>query len=134
MKKESGFFSDFKTFIARGNVLELAVAVIMGGAFGKIVSSLVSDIVMPLIGIFIGDNFSSLSTVIQGSTISYGLFLQNVVDFLIIAFCIFSVTRALNKVTAKKEEEKKKEDKKEEKPSEEVLLLREIRNELKKKK
>lgn len=131
MKKEKSFFSDFKDFIARGNVIELAVAVIMGGAFGKIVSSLVGDIVMPLIGIFIGDDFSSLSTVIEGSTIHYGLFIQNVVDFSIIAFLIFTVTRALNKVTAKKDKEK---EKKEEKPSEEVLLLREIRNELKKKK
>lgn len=136
MKKKNSFFSDFKDFIARGNVIELAVAVIMGGAFGKIVSSLVSDIVMPLVGIFIGDDFSSLSAVIEGSTIHYGLFIQNVVDFLIIAFFIFTVTRGISKVTAKLEAEKKKEkeEKKEEKPSEEVLLLREIRNELKKKK
>lgn len=124
------FFDDFKKFIARGNVLDLAVAVIMGGAFGKIVTSLVGDIIMPLIGIIIGKNFTNLSITIHGSVITYGTFIQNVVDFLIISFCIFTFTRILNKITAKKEKE---EEKKKEKPkkSDDTILLEEIRDLLK---
>lgn len=128
------FFNEFKKFIARGNVVDLAVAVIMGGAFGKIVTSLVSDIVMPLIGILIGQTFSELSVTLHGSKISYGLFIQNVVDFLIIAFCIFTFTKILNKITEKvhKEKEEEKKEEKQEVKSDEVKLLEEIRDLLKK--
>ena len=124
MKK---FFSEFKEFISKGNVVDLAVAVVIGAAFGKIVTSLVDNIIMPLFGILVGQNFASLYVDINGSPLAYGLFIQAVVDFLIIAFCIFLFTKAINKF--KKKEEKKEEVKK----SEEVLLLEEIRDLLKKK-
>jgi large conductance mechanosensitive channel len=118
---------EFKEFISRGNVLDLAVGVIIGGAFNKIVSSLVDNILMPLIGLIIGGvDFSSLSFKIKDATIAYGLFIQNIVDFLIVAFTIFMVVKAVNKLMRKKE--KKEEAPKG--PSEEVLLLTEIKNEL----
>ena len=119
---------EFKKFISKGNVVDLAVGVVIGSAFGKIVSSLVDDIIMPLVGLIIGGiDFSGLSIKIKDASIQYGMFIQNVVDFLIVAFCIFMVIRAFNKIT-------KKEKKKEEKPtkSEEVKLLEEIRDCLKK--
>lgn len=119
---------EFKKFISKGNVVDLAVGVVIGSAFGKIVSSLVDDIIMPLVGLIIGGiDFSGLSIKIKDASIQYGMFIQNVVDFLIVAFCIFMVIRAFNKIT-------KKEEKKEEKPakSEEVKILEEIRDCLKK--
>ena len=119
---------EFKEFISRGNVLDLAVGVIIGGAFNKIVSSLVDNILMPLIGLIIGGiDFSSLSFKIKDATIAYGLFIQNIVDFLIVAFTIFMVVKAVNKLMRKKE---KKEEAAPAGPSEEVLLLTEIKNEL----
>ena len=82
----------FRKFISRGNVVDMAVGVIIGGAFGKIVTSLVNDIVMPLIGIALGKlNFAELSVKIGESEIKYGNFIQTVVDFIIVAFCIFLV-------------------------------------------
>ncbi len=130
MKK---FFKEFKTFIAKGNVVDLAVAVIIGGAFGKIVTSLVSDIIMPLIGIILGKTFSELSVTINGSVITYGAFIQNVVDFLIIALCVFTFTKIINAITSKFEKEKE-EKKEEKKKSDEVVLLEQIRDLLKKEK
>ena len=121
------FFKEFKEFVSKGNVLDLAVAVIMGSAFGKIVSSLVDNIIMPLFGILVGKNFADLSVDINGSPLAYGLFVQAVIDFLIIAFFIFIFTKAINKF--KKKEEKKEAPKK----SDEVVLLEEIRDLLKKK-
>lgn len=126
------FFEEFKKFIARGNVLDLAVAVIMGGAFGKIVTSLVNDILMPLIGTIIGQNFSSLSVTVNGSIITYGVFIQNIIDFLIIAFCVFTLTKIVNKLTQKKEKEK--EAPKPPTKSDDIKLLEEIRDLLKKQK
>jgi len=123
MKK---FFKEFKDFAAKGNVLELAIAVVIGAAFGKIVSSLVDDIIMPLFGIIFKQNFATLTWDINGSHIAYGSFVQAVIDFLIIAFCIFLFTKLINKF--KKKEEKKEEAKK----SDEVVLLEEIRDLLKK--
>ena len=123
MKK---FFKEFKDFASKGNVLELAVAVVIGAAFGKIVSSLVDDIIMPLVGILVGKNFASLTLDLNGSYIAYGSFIQAIVDFLIIAFCVFLFTKIINKF--KKKEEKKEEAKK----SDEVVLLEEIRDLLKK--
>lgn len=118
---------EFKEFISRGNVLDLAVGVIIGGAFNKIVTSLVDNILMPLIGLIIGGiDFSKLSFKIKDAEIAYGLFIQNIVDFLIVAFTIFIVIKAVNKIMRKKE--KKEEAPKG--PSEEVLLLTEIKNEL----
>ena len=97
--------NDFKSFIMRGNVLDLAVAVIIGGAFGKIVTSLVDDIIMPLIGLIIGGiDFTGLAFTVGSAKVTYGNFIQNVVDFLIIAFVIFLMVRSINnleKMTAR---------------------------------
>jgi large conductance mechanosensitive channel len=88
---------EFREFAIRGNVIDLAVAVIIGGAFGKIVSSLVDNIIMPLVGLLIGGvDFKSLSSTVGSAKIEYGLFLQNVVDFIIVAFVIFLMVRAIN--------------------------------------
>lgn len=122
----------FKEFIAKGNVIDLAVGVIIGSAFGKIVSSIVDDILMPLIGIIIGGvNFTSLSVKIGDAVITYGNFIQNVIDFLIIALCVYFMINIINKVTSKMKKEEKKE---EAKKSDEVALLEEIRDLLKKNK
>ena len=137
MKK---MLNEFKKFISKGNALDLAVGVVVGGAFSKIVSSLVNDIIMPLIGVIIGGiDFTNLSLKVGEATINYGMFIQNIIDFLIISFCIFLVVKVLNTLddmTKKKLEKLKKEEKvekkEEEKVSEEILLLREINNSLKK--
>ena len=119
---------EFKKFISRGNVVDLAVGVVVGGAFSKIVTSLVDNIIMPLVGIIIGGiDFTKLSFTLFDVKVEYGLFLQNVVDFLIIAFCIFMVVKLINKVTHKKKEEPKPPVK-----SDEVKLLEEIRDLMKK--
>lgn len=95
--------SEFKKFVMRGNVLDLAVAVIIGGAFGKIIGSLVSDVLMPLIGLVMGGlDFSALSFAVGDSVVAYGAFIQAIVDFLVIAFVIFLIIQAANKT--KKEE------------------------------
>lgn len=122
---------EFKAFISKGNVVDLAVGVIIGGAFGKIVSSLVNDILMPIIGVIIGGvDFSNLSIQVGGAKIAYGMFIQNVIDFLIIAFCVFIFVKIVNKLSnlAKKEEEQKQEKITET----ELSVLKEIREELKK--
>lgn len=127
MKK---FISEFKEFISKGNVLDMAVGVIIGGAFSKIVSSLVNDVMMPLIGIIIGGHdFTNLSIKVGNAKIMYGSFLQNVVDFLIVAFCLFIVIKIINRFKRKQEKIEKKENVKT--PSEEVILLSEIRDLLK---
>ena len=138
MKK---FLKEFKTFISRGNVLDLAVGLIIGNAFNTIVKSLVDDIFMPLIGIIIGGvNFTSLSLKIGDAAIKYGVFLQNIINFLATAFCLFIVVKFINKFHEIKEAKEKKEKKKEEakteeiKKSDEVVLLEEIRDLLKKQK
>ena len=124
-------FKEFKEFISRGNVLDLAVGVIIVGAFGKIVTSLVDDIIMPFIGLIIGGlDFSGLSIVIGKATIKYGMFIQNVVNFLIIAFSVFMIVKAVNKVRRIKPEEKEEEPVVEA-PSKEEALLAEIRDLLK---
>ncbi len=132
MKK---FINEFKTFISRGNVLDLAVGVIIGGAFNTIVNSLVNDIFMPIIGIIIGGiNFSGLVLKIGEATINYGLFIQNIINFIATAFCLFLLVRVINNFHKMKEKNEKKEEKKEEAPkkSDEVVLLEEIRDLLKK--
>ena len=126
---------EFKTFIARGNVLDLAVGVVVGGAFGKIVTSLVDDIIMPLVGLLMGGlDFSDLSIKVGKAKIMYGSFIQNVVDFLIVAFCIFLMVKAFNKLTKKVEAKKAKEKKEEAKKAENIILLEEIRDLIKEKK
>jgi len=88
---------EFKEFVMRGNVLDLAVAVIIGGAFGKIISSLVNDIIMPLIGIIIGGiDFSALILTVGSAKVTYGNFLNAVIDFLVIAFVIFLIVKSAN--------------------------------------
>jgi len=90
---------EFKAFAMRGNVVDLAVAVIIGGAFGKIVTSLVADVVMPIVGLLLGGvNFSGLSITVGDAVIKYGAFIQAIVDFLIIAWVIFLALKALSKV------------------------------------
>lgn len=122
---------EFKQFISRGSVMDLAVGVIIGGAFGKIVTSLVNDIIMPLIGIILGGlDFTALSIKVSDSTIMYGAFLQNVIDFLLIALSIFVMIKFLNKF--KKKEEAKEEAKQEIIKTNEEKLLEEIRDLLKK--
>jgi large conductance mechanosensitive channel len=90
---------EFKEFVMRGNVLDLAVGVIIGGAFGKIVGSLVNDILMPLVGSVLGGvSFSERVSMVNGVELHWGLFIQTVIDFLIIAFVIFTIIKAANKV------------------------------------
>lgn len=120
-------FKEFKKFIARGNVLDLAIGVIVGGAFSKIVTSLVNNIFTPIIGLILGGiDFSGLSITFRDTTIMIGAFIQSVIDFLIVAFCLFIVVRTINKIMPKKEEPKK-----EVKKSEELIVLEEIRDLLK---
>jgi large conductance mechanosensitive channel len=103
---------DFKSFAMKGNVIDLATAVIIGGAFGKIVSSLVNDVLMPPLGLLLGRvDFKDLKLVLQKGaegtadvTLNYGMFVQNVVDFVIIAFCIFLIIKAYQRLEKKKEE------------------------------
>ncbi len=123
------FIQEFKAFAMRGNVVDLAVAVVIGSAFGKIVSSLVENIVMPLMGVLLGGvDFSGLSLKIGESALTYGLFLQSIFDFIVIALAIFLAIKALAKLQKNKDEEIKVEKTKE--VLEEVLLLREIRDSL----
>lgn len=124
---------EFKQFALKGNVLDLAVAVVIGGAFGKIVSSFVSDILMPPIGLLLGGmNFSDMKLIIQGASINYGTFFQNVVDFLIIAASVFMVVKFSNRVMKKPEQEKELPPEVAV-PSAEEKLLVEIRDILKRK-
>ena len=124
---------EFKTFISRGNVMDLAVGVIVGGAFSKIVSSLVDDILMPIIGVIIGGiDFSGLNITFKSAVINYGMFIQNIIDFLIVAFCIFLIVKGLNKLSEMGKKKEAEEAKKTEPViSEEVKLLREINESLK---
>ena len=95
---------EFKAFVMRGNVLDLAVAVIIGGAFGKIISSLVNDILMPLVGLVMGGvNFSELSFTVGSAVVAWGAFIQAIIDFLIVAWVIFVIIKSAN-ATKKKEE------------------------------
>ena len=135
MKK---IINEFKEFISKGNVLDLAVGVIIGTAFSKIVTSLVNDILMPFLGVITGGvDFSSLSIKIKDATIAYGAFIQNIIDFLLMAICVFAIVKIVNHVKSNlekldKAKEAKKEEKKEEvKKSNEEILLEEIRDLLK---
>lgn len=122
---------EFKAFAIKGNVVDMAVGIIIGGAFGKIVSSFVSDVLMPPIGIILGNiDLKGLKIPLRnGATWNYGIFLQNVVDFLIVAFSIFMMIKLMNKLNRKEDE--KKEEKPTE-PSNQEILLAEIRDELRK--
>lgn len=137
-----GLMKDFKDFAMKGNVVDMAVGVIIGAAFGKIVSSLVDDIIMPLVGVATGGmNFTDYKLVIQQAvmegtevikpevTLNWGSWIQTIVDFLIVAFCIFIMIRFITNLRKKKEEEVAAEAVE---PAEEVKLLTEIRDLLKK--
>lgn len=137
-----GMMQEFKEFAVKGNVVDMAVGVVIGGAFGKIVSSLVADVIMPPIGLLMGGvNFSKLFISLSGDyatldeavaaaapVIKYGQFIQTVLDFTIIAFAIFMVVKGIN--AAKKKEETKPAAPAA--PPEDIVLLREIRDSLKK--
>lgn len=130
-----GMMSEFKDFAMRGNVVDMAVGIVIGGAFGKIISSFVKDVLMPPIGLMMGGvNFSDLSMILKDAvgeaeavTLNYGMFIQNVVDFVIIAFAIFMVVRAMNSMKQKEEEAPAAPPE----PSKEEVLLGEIRDALK---
>ena len=123
----SKFINEFKEFAVKGNAVDMAVGVIIGGAFGKIISSLVNDMIMPLIGLLIGGiDFTSLSVKIGEATVAYGNFIQTVVDFLIVAICIFVVVRIFERFKKEKEEAPAA------KPAD-IVLLEEIRDILKNK-
>lgn len=128
-EKATSLINEFKDFITVGNVMDMTVGVIVGGAFGKIVTSLVNDILMPLIGILIGGlDFSKLNVVVAGATVSYGNFILNVVDFLIIALCIFFFVKAFQHLKSRitKEDEHECEN-----SVDELAVLEEIRDILK---
>lgn len=131
--------SEFKEFIARGNVLDLAVAVVIGAAFGKIVTALVDGMIMPVVGMIMGGvDFSQLYIALDGNdyanlaaahkaaapVLTYGAFIQTIIDFILIALVIFMIVRAYNRMQKKDEESPTP-------PAEEILLLREIRDQLK---
>jgi large conductance mechanosensitive channel len=117
---------EFREFISRGNVLDLAVAVIIGGAFGAIITSLVNDMIMPIIGVLMGGvDFTGLGITVGSAKILYGNFIQAIINFLIIAIALFLVVKAANSVTKKKEAAPPPP------PTAEVILLGEIRDLLK---
>jgi large conductance mechanosensitive channel len=129
-----GLIQEFKEFVNRGNVVDLAVGVVVGGAFGKIVSSLVADVITPIIGLAAGGvNFTSLSIKLGGSDpakpvlLNYGNFLQSIFDFLVVAFAIFMFVKAINNLQKKKEEAPAPPAA----PPKEEVLLEEIRDILK---
>ena len=132
-KNAKGLFKEFKAFIMRGNVVDLAVAVVIGGAFTSIVNSLVADIISPLIGILIGGiHFSELAITVGEANVTYGNFIQNVIEFLIKAAAIFVVIKVINKLSnIRKKEEKAAAPAA--KPDN-IVLLEEIRDLLKEKK
>ena len=129
-----GMLQEFKTFAFKGNVVDMAVGIIIGVAFGKIVSSLVGDVIMPPIGVILGGvDFSNLSIVLKAAvdqapavTLNYGKFIQTIIDFIIIAFSIFILVKGINTL-------KRKEEEKPAEPPKQEVLLTEIRNLLAKK-
>ena len=145
LEKSKGFVKEFGEFIKKGNVVDMAVGVVIGSAFGAIVTSLVNDIIMPLVSLLTGGlDFSNWFLALDGNkyatleeattagaaTLNYGNLISVVINFVIVAFCIFLVVKAMNRLKRKEEEEKK-----EEAPvkSDEVVLLEEIRDLMKKK-
>ena len=128
MKK---FLQEFKTFAMRGNVMDLAVGVIVGGAFSSITNSLINDIIMPIVGIFVSQaSFADLTLSVGGAVITYGNFIQAVLNFVILAFVVFCMVKAVNRVA----HTQKKEEAPPPAPSHEEKLLTEIRALLKERK
>lgn len=132
-KKVGGFISEFREFIQNGNVMDMAVGVIVGAAFKSIIDSVVNDILMPIVGIFAGaDSFSSLSLEVGGAVITYGNFISAIVNFLILSFVLFLIVKAMNKMKSlQKKKEKEAEEEKPAEPTKEEVLLTEIRDLLK---
>ncbi len=131
-EKSKGFIGEFKEFIARGNVMDMAVGVIIGGAFSAITTSLINDIIMPLLGILTGSiSFAELSVTIGGAVVTYGNFVQAILNFLVMAFVVFCLVKAMNSFH-KKAEEAPAAPEPEPEPSNEEKLLAEIRDLLKK--
>lgn len=131
-EKSKGFFGEFKEFIARGNVMDMAVGVIIGGAFSSITTSLINDIIMPILGIFTSSiSFADLAVQVGGAVITYGNFVQAVLNFLVMALVVFCLVKAMNSFH-KKKEEPAPEPAPEPEPSAEEKLLTEIRDLLKK--
>jgi large conductance mechanosensitive channel len=127
-------WKEFRDFINRGNVIDLAVAVIIGGAFGAIISSLVNDIIMPLIGLLMGGvDFASLAIQVGDAQVLYGSFIQAVVNFLLIAFVLFLIVRGFNKLQESRAKEEEAAPPPPPEPSPEEKLLAEIRDLLKEK-
>lgn len=123
------FILDFKQFAMRGNVIDLAVAVVIGTAFGRITSSLVDNIIMPFLGILMGGiDFSDYAFTFRDSTITYGVFIQAVIEFILIAFAVFLLVKVLRKVKETLTVVEEKQVAEAQPPTEEVLLLREIRD------
>ena len=130
-EKKSGFIAEFKQFIARGNVMDMAVGVIVGGAFKAIADSLTADIIMPIIGIFVSENsFADLSVTVGSAVITYGNFIQSILNVLIMAFVVFCLIKGINSFHRKKEEAPAAPPAPPE-PSHEEALLMEIRDLLK---
>ena len=130
-EKSKGFIGEFKEFIARGNVMDMAVGVIIGGAFSAITTSLINDIIMPVVGIFVSEtSFADLSVTIGQAKITYGNFIQAVVNFVIMAFVVFCMVKAINRVSRRKEAAPPPPPPE---PSNEEKLLAEIRDLLKEK-
>lgn len=126
-KKARGLVEEFKAFALKGNVIDLAVAVVIGGAFGKIVSSLANNIIMPLAGVAAGGvNFAEMSVNVGEAAVGYGVFIQSIIDFTVVAIGIFFAVKILRSL--QKKEEAKPESEKVAEPTEEVKLLREIRD------
>ncbi|HFJ9446874.1 large conductance mechanosensitive channel protein MscL [Bacillus tropicus] len=125
-------WNEFKKFAFKGNVVDLAVGVVIGAAFGKIVSSLVKDVITPLLGMVLGGvDFTDLKLTFGKSSIMYGNFIQTIFDFLIIAAAIFMFVKVFNKLTSRKEEEEEEKEEEIPEPTKEEVLLGEIRDLLK---
>ena len=122
-----GFIKEFKEFAMKGNLIDLAVALIIGAAFGKIISALVDNVIIPIVGSFLGKSFESMITVVNGVDVRYGMFIQAFVDFLIITLVVFIMIKALNSMKKKKPTEVKVEE-----VSSTDKLLMEIRDSLRK--
>lgn len=131
--KAKGFFGEFKTFILRGNVLDLAVGVIIGAAFQNIVTSLTANIISPILGSFSEVDFSGFSLTVGKLTLKYGAFITDVINFVIMAFVVFLLIKSINRLTSIGKKEEVVEEAKAE-PSNEEKLLEEIRDLLKKNK
>jgi large conductance mechanosensitive channel len=120
-----GMLKEFKEFAVKGNIVDLAIAVVLGGAFGAIIKGLTTGVIMPLISLLVGKrDFSELSFMIGGTEFPIGVFVQSVIDFILIAFVLFLIVKAINKLHRKQEEAAAP-------TPEEILLLREIRDNLK---